>query len=73
GAMPGGVATAKVDSEKRPRTKGPTDAATSRLNMAKLWLGVGSKDKAAGVLRDLIEKYPNSEAAKEGRELLGDL
>lgn len=42
----------------------------ANLFLAREWLRKGDKDKAAGMLRDLIKSYPNHAAVLEARKLL---
>jgi len=62
---------AKKKSETDERT--PEQQAASKLNLAKDILMDGKKDKAKVRLEEIVEKYPDTKAATEARELLKNL
>jgi len=64
--------TRKPKKSKRPqvKTKPAADQAASRVRLAKAYLSSGLKAKAVSILKEVIEKYPNTKAADEAKELL---
>ena len=59
---------------KKPQqtTESASDKAKSRVRFAKTYLSSGLKEKAASILKEVIEKYPNTESAAEAKKLLRD-
>ena len=47
--------------------------AASRVRFAKMYLSSGKKDKAVPVLKEVIEKYPNTQAATKAHSELAKL
>jgi hypothetical protein len=54
-------------------SEGPEQQASVKLRLAKEILKDGKKDRAKGRLQDIIEKFPDTKAADEARQLLKDL
>jgi Tfp pilus assembly protein FimV len=46
--------------------------AKSRVRFAKTYLSSGLKEKAASILKEVMEKYPNTDSAAEAKKLLRD-
>jgi len=53
--------------------KDPKVLADQKYRLAKVYLNAGLKDKARGILRDVIEKYPDTPAAAEARRTLAGI
>ncbi len=65
------VAAASVAPEPaRPAGTADADKANSALQLAKGYLDSGMKDKAVTMLKDVVAKYPGTDAAKEAQKLL---
>jgi hypothetical protein len=64
--------TRKPKKPKRPhaKTKTAADQAASQVRLAKAYLSSGVKAKALPILKAVIEKYPNTQAATEAKKLL---
>ncbi|MCE5327762.1 MAG: hypothetical protein LLG01_15255 [Planctomycetaceae bacterium] len=53
-----------------PPSGTPNAAATTQLKKAKLFLANDMRDKAVKLLEEIVDKYPDSDAAKEAQQLL---
>jgi hypothetical protein len=68
----------KTEKKEAPKTEAPAggDAekdASSKLELIRMLIDSGKKDKAKERLGELIEKYPDTKAAKEAKDLLDKL
>jgi hypothetical protein len=65
---------AKPNPQPKPKPKpavdNPEDEAAKILKFARMCLANGVDDLAAKKLKQIVEKYPNTQAAKEARKLL---
>jgi len=62
--------TRKPKKESPATSKSSAAKAASRVRFAKMYLSSGLKEKAAPILKEVIEKYPNTKAATDAKELL---
>ena len=62
----------RVAQKPQPTAKSPSVKAESRIQFAKTYLSSGMKEKAVPILKEIIKKYPNTEAASEAKKLLRD-
>ena len=57
----------------RASTESDENKAQSKLNLAKLYLSAGKKDRAIEILRGIVKSYPKTPAATKAREELASL
>lgn len=71
-----GIITPELENIPRPKpaanaAPNPELEARQRLDLARLYLNYDMAAKSVDILRGIVEKYPDTKAAAEARELLG--
>jgi FimV-like protein len=67
------VAKSKTDEPKKGAATNEEKTASNRLDFAENYIAGGKPEKAKPILKEIVEKYPNTKAAEEAKKLLEKL
>jgi len=67
------VAKSKTDEPKKGTGNTDEKTAANRLDFAENYIAGGKPEKAKPILKEIVEKYPNTKAAEEAKKLLEKL
>jgi FimV-like protein len=65
--------TAKKEEPKKGAATNDEKTASNRLDFAENYIAGGKPEKAKPILKEIVEKYPNTKAAEEAKKLLEKL